>query len=148
MTTTGPGSAHRLTMLDRAIAMVRAGNTVDCIEWPGSRLPDGYAQGRNPGHSGLQYAHRMVYERLVGKIANGLQLDHLCKNRACVNPTHLEPVTPRENTRRSASFVAAQMAKTHCPNGHPYDWVDAGKRRCRACYRANQNAAWARRVTS
>ena len=65
-------------------------------------------------------AHRYAYEELVGPIPEGLQLDHLCRNRSCVNPDHLEPVTCRENLRRGETLNAANLAKTHCPAGHPY----------------------------
>lgn len=81
------------------------------------------------------YAHRVAYELLAGVIPEGLQLDHLCREKACVNPLHLEPVTASENKRRDRSRNAE---KTHCPHGHPFDaentYVDArGWRGCRAC---------------
>lgn len=56
----------------------------------------------------------MSYELLVGPIGEGLQVDHLCFNTLCINPAHLEPVTPKENTRRSVARI------THCPSGHEY----------------------------
>jgi HNH endonuclease len=66
-------------------------------------------------------AHRVAYEAFVGPIPDGLQLDHLCRNRPCVNPAHLEPVTSRENVLRSPIAQAAlNAAKTHCPRGHEY----------------------------
>lgn len=76
-------------------------------------------------------AHRIVYEALVGPIPEGLELDHLCKNTYCVNPTHLEPVTHAENMRRAFEGI------THCRKGHEkatntYIGLD-GKKRCRAC---------------
>jgi len=82
-------------------------------------------------------AHRLAYQWLIGAVPEGLYLDHLCHNRACVNVAHLEPVTPRENSLRGATLGAINLAKTHCPQGHPYDeintYVFRNERRCRAC---------------
>ena len=82
-------------------------------------------------------AHRVSYELHIGPIPDGLQLDHLCRNRCCVNPDHLEPVTNRENCLRGETGKY-QRDKTHCPHGHPYSGSNLmmrpnGKRRCRAC---------------
>jgi hypothetical protein len=85
--------------------------------------------------------HRVAYELLVGPIPEGLELDHLCRNTRCVNPEHLEPVTGRENLMRAvSSWAAKNAAKTHCPQGHPYDEENTkvkrdGGRACRACGR-------------
>lgn len=89
----------------------------------------------------LRYAHRVVYEHVVGAIPTGMQLDHLCGNRTCVNPEHLEPVTPSENTRRAASRITA------CPAQHPYDAENTaltpdGRRYCRACKRVKALARY------
>lgn len=99
----------------------------DCWEWKGWVDRDGY------GRRGWNRAHRFIYERLVGPVPQGHDLDHLCRNRLCVNPDHMEPVTHQENCRRS--FPAK---KTHCRNGHLYDakntYVAAdGARFCRIC---------------
>lgn len=76
-------------------------------------------------------AHRVAYRLLVGPIPDGHQLDHLCRNKGCVNPAHLEPVTAQENVRRE------REARGHCPKGHPYDAehtsVWGGRRYCRVC---------------
>jgi HNH endonuclease len=89
-------------------------------------------------------AHRYAYELLVGPIPEGLQLDHLCRNRRCVNPDHLEPVTNRENVLRGTSIFAREAALTHCLRGHPFDEENTylparGGRQCRACRRATSH---------
>lgn len=109
----------------------------DCWEWTGSTR-EGYGAVRFRGRNTL--AHRVSYEHLVGPIPEGLELDHLCRNRRCVNPDHLEPVTHRENLLRGPSFSAKNARKSHCLRGHPFDewntWRDRkGSRHCRACHR-------------
>ena len=85
-------------------------------------------------------AHRWVYEALVGLIPEGLTLDHLCRNRACVRPDHLEPVTMRENILRGESFAAVNNRKTHCKHGHEFTPENTyvatpAWRGCRTCAR-------------
>jgi hypothetical protein len=86
-----------------------------------------------------QLAHRAVYERHRGPVPAGLELDHRCRNRACVNPDHLEPVTHRENQRRGAAPNGINARKTHCIRGHEftpantYIRPDNGNRQCRIC---------------
>jgi hypothetical protein len=86
-----------LSDLDRFFESVDVGL---CWEWTGTVKPNGYANFQVPGRRSPANAHRWLWEQLVGPIAKGLDLDHLCRNRKCVNPDHLEPVTRRENLRR------------------------------------------------
>lgn len=92
--------------------------------------------------SRMELAHRAMFVAAKGVIPTALQLDHLCRNRTCCNPAHLEAVLSRENTLRGDTIPARNAAVTHCPHGHPYSPDNAfpsdlrrGKqRRCRACH--------------
>lgn len=125
--------------------------TPTCWLWTGATI-SGYGKWNRP--NGVQgRAHRLTYEWLVGQIPAGLQLDHLCKTPACVNPTHLEPVTGTENKRRSDSLATLNAAKTHCKRGHPFDeantWMSHdGARHCRTCNRDRARARRARQAAA
>lgn len=107
-----------------------------CIIWPLRQTKNGYGHS-NKGRSSV-VAHRLAYENQVGPIPDGLTLDHLCRNRLCVNPEHLEPVTQRENNLRGNSVSGINHRKTQCKHGHPLRGdnlhIDAkGHRRCLDC---------------
>lgn len=109
-----------------------------CWVWTRKRFPTGYGCA---GFEGQQYTHRIAFTMVKGAIPKGLTIDHLCRNRACGNPAHLEAVTSRENTLRSPITRAGINArKTHCVRGHqftPENTYRVGKeRRCRACIKA------------
>lgn len=132
---------QRLSTVEKFWAHV-AKDPLGCWMWNGAKSRNGYGQFRT-AKDVLHYAHRYAYEQLVGPIPDGLQLDHLCKARACVRPDHLEPVTQVENIRRSDLRVgrAKWLATiTHCPQGHPYDEANTrvgsrGSRSCKECNR-------------
>lgn len=89
-------------------------------------------------------AHRFSYEFANGPVPDGLQLDHLCRNRLCVNPGHIEPVTQRVNMLRGISPAAENARKTHCMNGHPLIGTNlvlrkSGSRGCRHCINERWN---------
>lgn len=120
----------------------RVDQSGDCWVWTAGRTvrgSAGYGVALNrDGKSTV--AHRIAYELLVGPIPNGLTLDHECRNRQCVNPAHLTPMTMRENVLRGIGPTAINAKKTHCPRGHPlegenvYRYPD-GRRDCRTCQR-------------
>lgn len=106
-----------------------------CLIWMGHRIRTVYGVFKVANRS--RRVHRVAYEVWVGPIPDGLEIDHLCRNRACIEPSHLEAVTHRENIARS---VPARV--THCPSGHEYTEEntlvttnDRGyrRRRCRTC---------------
>ena len=137
------------TVSDRFLAKIVA-DPHGCWIWQSGTNAKGYGQFKVDGRA--VRAHRFAYELLVGPIPDGLELDHLCRVRNCVNPAHLEPVTHTENVRRGESFSAINMGKTHCPAGHTYDAENTyvtpnGKRNCRTCHRAACRAYRARQAT-
>jgi len=124
----------------------RIGKSAGCWEWLGFITLNGYGRTNFPGVK-TRLAHRLVYELLVGPIPDGLTLDHLCRNRSCVNPAHLEPVTMKVNTLRGESFAAKNARKTHCKRGHEFTTANTyiipstGSRQCRPCVRLLRGAS-------
>lgn len=113
----------------------------ECWLWTAGCDPDGYGHFKLNGKT--VRAHRLAYELAVGPIPDGLQIDHVkkrgCRHKNCVNPRHLEPVTCRENLARGDTLNAANVAKTHCPEGHKYTLENTyinprGARVCRICH--------------
>lgn len=115
-----------------------------CWIWQGAMNSEGYGQIRVEGKT--LYAHRVAYESFYGPIPTDLIIDHLCRNRACINPWHMELVTNLENIQRGEAglwFGQKQRMKPFCPNGHQYDeentyFRPGGGRSCRACHRIRQ----------
>ena len=107
-----------------------------CWRWTAARVQDGYGQFKFNGR--MVGSHRFAYEQYVGPIPEGLQIDHLCRNRWCVNPLHLEPVTQRENILRGHSPAGLRARASKCQRGHAFDSVNTyydkgGYRHCRRC---------------
>ena len=122
--------------------------TKTCWLWTGYINKEGYGEYMSEALT-TRLAHRIAFALDQGHLPD-MPLDHLCRNRHCVNPDHLEPVTVLVNTRRS-NVGLNSANKTHCPQGHPYDkdntLVYGGKRKCRKCknqkareYRARKKA--------
>lgn len=148
--------ASATTELDRFHSKYEQGADDECWEWSGTMYSNGYgmfALSRN-GSSKVKYAlaHRYSYEVRVGEVPEGLVLDHLCRNRGCINPGHLEPVTTRENLVRGEGFVGVQSRRTHClRKGHPLSGENLyvspkGGRGCRKCRTEQANACRARKA--
>lgn len=117
-----------------------------CINFIGRTTGNGYgvlrARSGSTGTSVL--AHRVAYEDAKGKIDDGMQIDHLCRNRRCVNPDHLESVTCRENLLRGNGWSGRNYRRTHCPKGHPLEGEPGSHRWCRECKRIARKTAYHR----
>lgn len=102
-----------------------------CWNWTGSKTPQGYGRCFRKGT--CMGAHRAMLMATGVKLQKGQHVDHLCNNRGCVNPEHLEPVAPKEN------MVRREKRRTHCKNGHPITedshYTYGGRRRCKECHR-------------
>lgn len=120
------------------------GGPDNCWLWTGDRDQDGYGRF-NIG--GVHYrAHRVALTLHAGPLRDDQVPDHLCRNPSCVNPAHLEAVSPQENNRRGYSVSAINARKTHCKRGHPLAGANLinhrdGRRECRTC-----NLAWRRKM--
>lgn len=116
-------------------SFVSVDNSTGCWNWKRSTSSGGYGVLYVSGKQ--QHAHRFAYSNIVGSIQEGPDLDHLCRNRKCCNPAHLEPVTRRENLLRGDTITAKNAVKTHCPLGHEYNSENTilrrGSRECRKC---------------
>lgn len=126
-----------MTAVERFWYYANASEGDGCWLWQGTKMTVGY--GMLPLGGGPKvYAHRFAYELLVAPIPRGLHIDHLCRVRLCVNPSHLEPVTMAENKRRGMSANAINARKSHCQRGHEFTPENTrvsplGHRECRTC---------------
>lgn len=140
------GAVVTALVASRFWAKVDVGHPLGCWLWIAAKIC-GYGSYKDDGVTVL--AHRVAYEALAGPIPDGLQLDHLCRNTACVNPDHLEPVTQRDNLMRGAGASAKNATKTYCKNGHEFTpentSMSRGARVCLACKRISQRAYKQRR---
>ena len=117
-----------------------------CWTWTGATAGEGYGAAWDADNGRQTYAHRIAHELFHGPIPEGLEVDHLCRNRLCVRPTHLEAVTGAENKRRARERAGLL---DHCAKGHPFDEVNTyvnpkGYRSCRLCERARRRQSASR----
>lgn len=112
----------------------------ECWTWQGHRDTRGYGKFTQDG-AVTEFAHRYAYIEANGPIPPGTHTDHLCRNTSCVRPSHLEVVTPRENTMRGFGPTALNAVKTHCVRGHEFTpentYMKGTRRVCRECKRAD-----------
>lgn len=133
-------------LLTRALSKIEY-MTDGCWRWTDCLHYSGY--GRITVDGKVRYAHRVVYELLIGPIPDDLELDHLCRNRACVNPQHLEPVPHRENVIRGVHPLAQIHRSGYCKNGHPINvetrhvFADGSFGSCKLCRKERrQKGEW------
>lgn len=144
----------RKDLTERFMSKVEFDPNGGCWLWAGANDGNaGYGRFMADHALGTRQAHRAAYALFCGPVTDGLEIDHKCRVTACVNPTHLEPVTRQENMRRApklglgfggAANGARQKAKTHCPQGHEYA-IHASARKdgwrgCKICRAVQQRA--------
>lgn len=140
----------RPTPLERFWAKVDKSGPGGCWLWVGQLNRSGYGVFSVGNVKSL--AHRWAHEAFIGPIPPDYQVDHVyargCRHTQCVNPAHLEAVTPRENTMRSSGFAPKKAAQTHCVHGHEFTAENTntrrGRRECRACMSSRRTASWKR----
>ncbi len=140
------GHGSRVRDIDPALRVdqnIEKDESSGCWNWTASRDTNGYGHLRS--RSATLQAHRVMWEIHRGPIPAGLEVDHLCRNRACVNPDHLEPVTPAENKRRAGR----RLRTGACHRGHAMTPENTyvsprGRENCRECCRVNQRRRAAR----
>jgi hypothetical protein len=126
----------RRPIVDRFLEKVERDGLLGCWIWTGASTIHGYGIFSVDGH--LVHAHRVAYRLFVGEIPDGLDIDHLCRTRLCVNPAHLEPVTRQVNVQRAQPF-RRDTKTVVCRAGHPrtpentYERPDRKGRSCRPC---------------
>ena len=139
---------ERIPIMDRFWSKVH--KTDFCWVWTAFINPDGYGifgiGSRTDGSRRIIHAHRWIYLQTYGSIPDGYEIDHLCKNRACVRPDHLEAVSHKVNSQRAdlSGNGEWQRIKTHCPQGHPYTPENThtyrGMKKCRTCDKLRHQA--------
>lgn len=133
-------------VLQRLLARIEIDAVQGCWVFQGTTATNGYGTigaAMPDGTRKTFLTHRVAYEGMVGRIPAGLELDHLCRNRACCNPDHLEPVTRSVNTLRGDSPALARqrrLSRTHCIRGHAFEgenlrFTSDGVRLCVECSR-------------
>ncbi len=137
------GASHRrprcppgTPLPERLRAKITINSSNGCWEWQASLTTNGYGQIMVDKRK--CYAHRIAYEVFVGEIPSDLEIDHLCCNKRCINPQHLETVTSRENTARHFNNWIDARSASHCKRGHEYTAANTlkrpnGGRACRTC---------------
>ncbi len=150
-----PGTGIDRTKLEaRFWSKVKRGTDNECWEWLGPLDRHGYGSFGIKCLAGytLARSHRVAYWLSKGPLSQALTVDHLCRNRACQNPNHMELVTRGMNVLRGTGLTAQHIKKTHCPQGHAYDslnsYVDTttGGRLCRICRRQRDKVSYDRKA--
>ncbi|NWA62995.1 HNH endonuclease [Pantoea sp. B9002] len=137
-----------MTLEERLLSKVAKNPNSGCWEFTGSLYKNGYGQIWNGARA--EQAHRVAYRFYVAEIPADKEIDHLCKNRRCVNPKHLDIVTHQENIARSNTVMGENARKTHCMRGHPLEGENLiitkqKTRQCRICSNMRARNAKARR---